>query len=312
MAIVFHPEYDITFGGLEKQHAFDSTKYGRVFGFLQDAGSGLLEKVLQPHAVSDEDLRLVHTPRYLSSLRYSEEIAKVTELAILGQVPNKLLQENLIAPKKLATGGTILAVRHALANQWAINLSGGYHHAKADSGEGFCIFSDIAIAAYRLWADEPDVRIMIVDLDAHQGNGFASIFRDDPRTHIYDIYNEEVYPNDTDARAFINDDLPIQSGCKDGEYLSLLQKTLPKAIDAFSPELIIYNAGTDIYEEDPLGRLSVTAGGIMRRDDFVFQSAASAGVPIAMVLSGGYTKMSARIIADSISALGKSGVLVLD
>lgn len=303
MPILYHPQYNITFFGIEKLHPFDSTKYGRVYDALIERGLIDPDRIIRPGTVTDEQLRLVHTERYLESLKQSKTVAHIAEMPPLAKLPNRSLQCNLLKPKRLATGGTIRAAQLALEQGWAINLSGGYHHAKADSGEGFCVFADIPIAAEVLWQDRPELRIMVVDLDAHQGNGFESIFQDDPRVVMYDLYNSQVYPNDEAARAFIDHDVPIPSGTGDKVYLKLLKNTFSPALAAAKADLIIYNAGTDIFELDPLGGLSISRDGIIERDDYIFRAARDAGVPVAMVMSGGYTKDTAGIIADSIENL---------
>lgn len=309
MPIVYHPDYNITFFGIEKLHPFDSTKYGRVFKLLCDRGHVDAEHVHTPAQVTDEQLRLVHTERYLASLKKSRTVSQIAEMHALAKLPNQMLQGSLLKPKRLATGGTILASQLALEEGWAINLSGGYHHAKADSGEGFCMYADIPIAAEVLWQKNPSLRVMVVDLDAHQGNGFASIFQNDERVVMFDLYNEEVYPNDEAARAFIDHDLPLPMGTDSVTYLAHLRNTLPDSIAAAKADLLIYNAGTDVFEKDPLGGLKLSREAIIERDAFVFESAKQHGVPVAMVMSGGYTKDTAGIIADSIANLFETGLI---
>jgi len=183
---------------------------------------------------------------------------------------------------------------------WAINLSGGYHHAKAESGGGFCFFADIPLAVYKLFKENPKASIMIVDLDAHQGNGYASIFRDDSRIHIFDVYNEEIYPYDGEAKRYIEFDYPVKSFIEDREYLSLLERELGGAMVKSKPNLIVYNAGTDVLRGDPLGCMSISEDGIIKRDEIVFRNAFKNKIPILMVLSGGYTRKSAGVIGKSI------------
>jgi len=204
---------------------------------------------------------------------------------------------------KRATAGTILGVELALRYGWAINLSGGYHHAKAENGEGFCVFADVPIALKSIWKKKPDLKVLLVDLDAHQGNGNSSVLRDEKRVVILDMYNSMIYPNDDEAEQYVTYKVPLERRTNTSEYLDKLEKTLPTAIDEFKPELIVYNAGTDIFVEDHLGNLSITEDGVVKRDEFVFQMAIENKVPILMVLSGGYNKKSGYIIAHSINNL---------
>jgi histone deacetylase 11 len=300
LPIIFSKHYNITLGGLQRLHPFDTEKYGKVYNYLVEKVGIKESQFYVPPIVSEEDLLSVHTQEYLSSLKQSKNIAKIVEVGILALVPNTILQNSILRPMKYATGGTILGCKLALKYGWAINLSGGYHHAKANSGGGFCIFADIPIAVYKLLNENPQLCILIVDLDAHQGNGYESIFKDDPRVHIFDVYNEDIYPNDYEAKKYIEFDYPLKSYVKDNEYLSLIIQELPKAISKTNPNLIIYNAGTDIFEEDPLGCMSISEAGILKRDEIVFKLAFENKVPIIMLLSGGYTQKSATIIGKSI------------
>ncbi len=329
--VVFHPQYDISFCGLEKLHPFDSKKYGTVYNFLvnelckqencksfseivylnQKAYKSKVDQMFyRPEIISEEDLLKVHTPEYLKSLENSAVVAQISEIPPLSWLPNFLIQRWLLTPMKYAVAGTVLAAQLALKKGWAINLSGGYHHAKANRGSGFCVYADIPLAIYKLHEKNPNLKVLIVDLDAHQGNGHESICGNDPRVAIYDIYNEDIFPHDLPAAKFITFNYPVYAFINDDQYLAILKNTLPNAIDKFKPSIIIYNAGSDIYEEDRVGKMSVSEKGIIERDEFVFGIAALKNIPIAMVLSGGYTKQGTTIICKSIkNLLVKKGVL---
>jgi histone deacetylase 11 len=253
----------------------------------------------------------VHTLDYLDSLRQSSVVARIAELPILRRIPNFILQSRFLNPMRWATAGTILAAGLAMQHGWAINLAGGYHHAKSDRSSGFCFFADINLAAQHLFASYSQVRkIMVIDLDAHQGNGFEDIFRNDPQVETFDLYNGEIYPYDLAAARYIRWKFPVKSGTADEEYLNILHGNLGDAITACAPDFIIYNAGTDPYEKDPLGCLGVTSAGLIQRDAYVFKQARSRRIPILMVLSGGYHTDSARIISGSIHNLWVNGLLV--
>ncbi len=303
--IIYHPSYDIGFFGLEKLHPFDSKKYGKVFNFLKNKYKFADDQIYKPDLVSEKDLLLVHSVDYLRKLEQSNYVSQIAEMGALSYMPNFLLQRNLLDPMKYATQGTVLGAELALKSGWAINLSGGYHHAKANSGEGFCFFADIPLAAYKLWQQPKykNLKILIVDLDAHQGNGHESIFKDNPKIAVLDVYNRQIYPNDMQARKYIKYDYPVISNIKDKEYLELVKNGLEKAINTEKPELIIYNAGTDIFEKDPLGKMKISKKGIIERDFMVFKMAIERKIPILMVLSGGYTLESALIISESIESV---------
>jgi len=206
----------------------------------------------------------------------------------------------------LATGGTILATELALKYGWSINLGGGYHHAYGDSGGGFCVYADISIAIKKLRkVHKKNYKVMIVDLDAHQGNGHERDFTGDKNTYIFDMYGVPNYPNDIEARKGISKGIQLHLFMEDKEYLTLLKTELPKCFDSCKPELVLYNAGTDILAGDSIGAMSISPKGIIQRDEFVFQTCFERKVPIAMVFSGGYQKSNARIIADSILHLNR-------
>jgi histone deacetylase 11 len=329
--IVYHSNYNIHLYGLENVlHSFDSKKYGRVYDSLCKKYDLTYENFSIPPEINQEDLLLVHTQKYLDDVQSSLRIAMITEVPFLAFIPICIGRPRLLIPMQQATAGTILASQIALKEGWAINLSGGYHHAKAGSGGGFCIYADIPIAIRKLLHMKSDMTLdnnndnnsprvnkaMIVDLDAHQGNGYLSLFtKIDPVTQnftyqklsdqvaILDMYNRDNYPHDVFAKDFIDFSFPLPARTSDERYLQLVRTNLPKALEQFQPEIVFYNAGTDIFERDPLGALNITASGIIERDEIVFRNCRERHIPIVMVLSGGYTQESAQIISNSIMNL---------
>jgi histone deacetylase 11 len=149
-SIIFHEKYDISFLGMENLHPFDSKKYGKVFKNLQRSLSLKKEQFYKPSELNPKDLELVHSKEYLNSLNHSKTIANIAEIPPLKFLPNFALKSFVLTPMKYATSGTVLGAQLALQYGWAINLSGGYHHAKANSGEGFCVFADIPLVVHKL------------------------------------------------------------------------------------------------------------------------------------------------------------------
>lgn len=181
---------------------------------------------------------------------------------------------------------------------------------------GWCCYSDIPISIKSLYGQGKIKKAMIIDLDAHQGNGHerdkieGKITKNIEDVYIFDIYNKNIYPGDTYAKKGINIDVGITRKYKDTDYLDATQKGLDVAFKEFKPDIVYYNAGTDILETDPLGNLSITAKAVAKRDELVFKKCLENKVPIVMVLSGGYAKENAKVISDSIENLFKSCDLI--
>lgn len=297
--IIYSDNYNITLLGVQKLHPFDSEKYGKIAQYLIDDLGIKKEQFYAPNKITDSELLKVHTQRYLDSLKDSKVVARIAELGPLAIVPNFVLQERLLDAMRYGTGGTVLGAKLALEKGWAINLAGGYHHTKSDSSGGFGFYADIPLAIYSLWDGNPELKVLIIDLDAHQGNGNEAILKDDPRVFMLDIYNENNYPRDDNVKKYIDFNIPVKEIDTQG-YIAIIYKYIPDAIKDSQPDLIIYNAGTDIYSKDPIGKMNVSREGIIARDAFVFRNAVENDIPILMVLSGGYTAESADIIGESI------------
>ncbi len=303
--IVYSDGYNIRLLGIQKLHPFDTEKFQKVHDHLA-ACCGLKPGSFHvPVPVTDRDLALVHDPEYLRSLNNAGTIAAIAELPLLRLLPAWLLKKKLLAPMRLATGGTVLAAELALRHGWAINLSGGYHHAKAGSGGGFCFYADIPLAIRKLRAKNRALRALIIDLDAHQGNGLESFAGGDEGIYILDVYNRDLYPMDLAVMKHIDMNIQLDSGTCDERYLKTVSSAVPESIRRARPDIIFYNAGTDVLAGDPLGRMNVSAAGIIKRDEIVFRNARKNRVPIVMVLSGGYTKGSGDIVGASIENILK-------
>ncbi len=322
LPIVYHKDYNIGFSTglsfldnwIDNLHPFDSKKYGKVHQYLINTVGMHKNQFHKPKEVTDQELETVHTQDYLKSLHDSPgykvgsiagipQICKLSHYKILSPLLNFFARKRILKPMRLATGGTIQAAELALEQGWSINLSGGYHHAERGNGDSFCVYADIPLAARRIFEQNPDKKIMIVDLDAHQGNGHEAILGPDKRVTIFDIYSKKATPRREHVKKYIDFHHPVNAGIKDEEYLKIIRSDLAQAIDVTKPDLIIYNAGTDILSSDPLCDMDISENGIEKRDAMVFAQALSRKIPIAMVLSGGYTKESAGIISRSIENL---------
>ena len=272
---VYSPDYYCDIGA----HVFPTAKYRLVHQALLGDGDIPPERILAPEAASREDLLLVHTEEYVQDLLAFRH----TRRTQCSEVP---ISEQIIRANLLGTGGTILCCRRALSEGFSMNLAGGFHHAFPDHAEGFCYINDIAVAIRRLRADGLAGRAAVVDLDVHQGNGTAFVFRSDPTVFTFSMHQENNYPVKQPGAL----DVGLEDGIGDEEYLQLLAAHLPEVLDVFRPELVVYQAGADPLADDQLGGLALTPKGLRRRDERVIGSCARRGIPVAGVLGGGYAR----------------------
>ncbi|KAK5913154.1 hypothetical protein CesoFtcFv8_002964 [Champsocephalus esox] len=288
LPIVYHPDYNITFMGLEKLHPFDAGKWGKVIHFLKEEQFLTDENMVEAREASEEDLLVVHTKRYLNKLKWSVVVANITEIPPLIFLPNFLVQRRVLRPLRSQTGGTIMAGKLAIDRGWAVNVGGGFHHCSSDRGGGFCAYADITLAIKFLFERVEGIsRATIIDLDAHQGNGHERDFLDDKRVFIMDVYNRYIYPEDTFAKKAIKRKVELDWGTEDSEYLQKVELHTEGSLNEVRPDIIVYNAGTDVLDGDPLGGLCISPQGIVKRDEIVFRAARRRGIPILMVTSGG-------------------------
>lgn len=308
--LVYSPQYDLGMPGLSWLHPFDGSKYSHAWSRLQRTFGAALEALcIDPGGEVDaSDVLAVHSESYIDSLGTPSVVAGALEIPAARLLPSFLLDRAILRPMRLATQGTIIAVQRALEGCAVFNLGGGYHHAFRDHGEGFCIYADAAIALTRArrsgWLGAAD-DVLVIDLDAHRGNGMEDIFRNDPHVHFFDMYNFQIYPGYVDSE---NEYLiPVPSGSNGKFYLDRLRTELPQFLESVAkPALAIYNAGTDILAGDPLGGFNVTAAEVRQRDQYVLEAFTRRGVPTVMLTSGGYTKGSADLIADAATYLTRN------
>ena len=282
MKCVYHPSYQVA---LPPGHPFPMSKYSLLRDQLLAEGIVATGDILQPEPLDASALGLVHTPEYLAKLATSGLSA--AEQRRLGLPWSEALWQR----SRLASAGTLLAARTALDQGLAANLAGGTHHAFADHGEGFCVLNDVAIAIRKLQAERAVERAAIVDLDVHQGNGTAAIFETDDAVFTFSMHGERTYPV---AKMRSNLDVPLKDGVGDAEYLDTLQGVLPSVLDHARADLVFYLAGVDVAAGDRYGKLALTEEGIRRRDRCVIEAVRGRGLPLVIVLAGGYAATRAR------------------
>lgn len=306
--IVYSKHYNISLMGLENVHPFDTKKYGKIWNTLKGHLNIDERHIYSPHPASRKALLEIHTEHYLDALATQKsEVEMILGISLPDSIQMTLLQKFLLNPIRHAVQGTVMAAELALKQGWSINLSGGYHHAHAEHGGGFCFFNDHFLAARNLWKTNPGLTILYVDLDAHLGDGTLSFAMNEERFHILDLYNtfEETkrpYIEKSAMKKRIRT-IGIPPWTGDDHYLPILRELLPQSIARAKPDIIFYNAGSDILEGDNLGCLKVSAEGIAARDQLVFGQAMEHNIPLMMVLSGGYGKENHRVVSSSILSL---------
>lgn len=281
MRVSFHEGYRVD---LPPTHPYPMGKYLLLHEILRETGLLAQMSVMRPEEAPLDWLRLVHTDDYLERL-IGDALTPV-ERRRLG-IPYTL---RLLRRSRLTVHGTWLAASAALEEGLAANLAGGTHHAFADHGEGFCVLNDVAIAIRQLQRDGRVKRCLVVDLDVHHGNGTASIFANDASVYTLSVHGERNYPLDKPASTR---DVGLADGTDDATYLAALEPALAEGL-ASRPDLVFYLAGVDVVGGDRYGRLALTEAGLRAREHRVIEAVRNQGLPLAIVLGGGYAPSTQR------------------
>ncbi len=281
--LIYHERYDLNLGA----HVFPSQKFRLIESKLLKDGIAEREDFLRPEPAHDSDILRVHKADWVGKLKTGTlTLSDVMKL----EVP---YSPELVTAFWLAAGGTILAAQSALQDGFGCNIGGGFHHAHANHGEGFCAIHDVAVAIRRLQSDNSIQKAMVIDTDVHHGNGTAAIFAKDDSVFtlsIHQLNNYPAYKPPSDV------DLDMADHVGDEKYLSTLVPAVSRAIDSFQPEMIFYVGGADPYQDDQLGGLKLTMEGLRARDTEVFEAARKLQIPVVTVLAGGY----ARKVEDTV------------
>ncbi|MFP4024270.1 MAG: histone deacetylase [Thiohalospira sp.] len=274
--IAFSPHYHYP---LPKGHRFPMDKYSLIPQQLISEGTYLKQNFFEPKLPEDDFIALVHSKDYINKLK-NNKLTRAEERRIgFPFSPELLRREELICV------GTTQAALFALENGVSFNVAGGTHHAHRDFGEGYCIYNDIAVAAQYLLTHNKLKQILVVDLDVHQGNGTANIFKNESRVFTFSMHCHNNFPL---RKATSDLDIPLEHYTKDDEYLKILKNNLPELIERLKPDFIFFQSGVDILENDKIGMLSVTKTGCAARDRFVFELANKYKIPVTASMGGGY------------------------
>lgn len=284
LRIAWRPEY---IQPLPEGHRFPMEKYALLPEQLLYEGTIGPENIFTPELIDEKWILKTHAPSYLK---------KLNELNLAASEERKTgfpLDALLVAREKYIMEGTRMAADFALQHGISMNIAGGTHHAFYDRGEGFCLLNDQAIAANYLLKEGKSKKILIIDLDVHQGNGTAALFEKEDRVFTFSMHGEHNYPLQKEKS---NLDIPLKDKIEDTEYLSLLLENLPRILDDFQPDFAFYQCGVDILETDKLGRLKVTKEGCRKRDEFVLKICKTNQIPLMASMGGGYSEKISDIV----------------
>ena len=286
LSIAYHPIYQLP---LPEGHRFPMEKYDLLPKQLLHEGTCSQADFFRPTAIDHQSIEQVHCPDYLQRL---------TKLQLDRKEVRKIgfpLSQQLINREIIIAGGTVEGAKRALKTGIAMNIAGGTHHAFSNRGEAFCLLNDQAIAAQYLLDHQLAKKILIVDLDVHQGNGTAEIFKDNPAVFTFSMHGAKNYPFQKEASDL---DLPLADEMEDEAYLQLLKSTFPQLLDQVQPDFVFYLCGVDVVATDKLGRLGMSVAGCKARDAYVLSTLKEREIPVQCSMGGGYSK-DIKIILDA-------------
>ena len=275
LPIINHPDYVAQIGD---DHRFPIKKFGELIKLLRKKNIATTYNTFEPNEVSVPTLLNVHSEEYIN---------KINNLSLDKDEIRKLgfpLVKSVRRRSFVATGGTVLASKLAVKHKLACNTAGGSHHAFSSQGNGYCVFNDVAVATSYLKKKYNYKKILILDLDVHQGDGTAKIFESDHSVFTVSIHSKKNYPS---KKQKSNIDIELEDGIKDEEYLNVVNQLLKKIVD-FQFDFVFYVAGVDVHFEDRLGKLNITETGIRKREELVINNFFKKNIPLCGVLGGGY------------------------
>jgi acetoin utilization deacetylase AcuC-like enzyme len=282
--IAFHPVYAHP---LPEGHRFPMDKYELIPAQLLYEGTIQEHNLFQPLPCNDNDILLTHDSEYLQKLK--QQTLSASEQRRIG-----FPQSSALTYRELViTQGTIDCCQYALKNGISLNVAGGTHHAFKNKGEGFCLLNDFAVASNYILHHKLSEKILIIDLDVHQGNGTASIFKDDPQVFTFSMHGKNNYPFHKEKSDL---DIELQDGIADNEYHDLLQSSLQTIIQQFDPSFAFYLSGVDILDTDKFGKLKISMEGCKQRDAIVFNILKQRNIPCVVAMGGGYSPQIKTIV----------------
>lgn len=298
--VVYSPGYRVSLFGIERLHPFDIAKMDSIARSLKREGLIEDEHFAVGEEVDTARLQQVHDAGYIAGLQDPEALGRALELNVPDFLSAEVLDARVLAPFRRQVGGTVVAARHARDGGIGIHLGGGFHHARPDMGHGFCVFNDVAVAIATLRDEGFDGRVLIVDTDAHQGDGNHAFFAEDPSVFSFSMHQSNLFPN---PKLKGDADHGLDAGTSDARFLEALEGELEAHLDAFQPELVIHVAGSDVLDDDPLANMAMTPDGLVERDLMVYRAARERDLGLVHLLAGGYGPSSAKAQAASVAAM---------
>ena len=281
LPVINHKDY---FAKIGDDHKFPINKFRELAKYLID--QKIVKDFHKPYPCSDETLKRAHSEKYIKDIK-NKTLDKNGVKKIGFPLVDSVVQRSLVA-----TGGTVLASKLAINYGLACNTAGGSHHANFEGGAGYCVFNDVAVAAYYLLDRGLAGRILIVDLDVHQGNGNSDIFKGNSNVFTFSMHSKSNYP----AKKSISDlDVELEDNLEDKQYLKTLKFYLNE-LNEENFDYVFYIAGVDIHHNDRLGKLKISDEGIKERDELVTENFFSKGIPLCGVLGGGYNKNFDKLV----------------
>ncbi|MDH5179406.1 MAG: histone deacetylase [Gammaproteobacteria bacterium] len=301
MNIFYHSSYNINLGIFSMLHPFDGRKFAHVYKSIKKLPGIHIQS--PDGQVKKEAVRTYTGEEHFARLNNKQFILGALEVPNIPLLPFWLIDNRILRPMRWGVAGTVSALRSALEGNHCWNMSGGYHHASANASEGFCIYNDIGIALQTVRQQglvNPGDRFLIIDIDAHHGNGNALAFMNNRDMTLLDIYNHSIYPSTQYTKDRVDVNIPLRMGTAGAEYLDKLQNGLQKLQGGYRAAFIV--AGTDVLESDPLGGLRLTLPDCLERDRLVLDRLTELSIPSVFLGGGGYSKQSATAITQSLTA----------
>jgi histone deacetylase 11 len=299
MKVCYNNKCNFDLGLLAHLHPFDGTKFRKVFNAIKDRPG--VEFISPQHEISQSIIEQFVDPLISRYLKHKDHILRALEVPKIPFIGLDYVDKKILRPMRWGVAGTLLSAEEALKNGFCWNLSGGYHHASQHSIEGFCIYNDIGITCQELMARDlfkPEIKILIIDTDAHHGNGNARTFMEHDNVTILDVYNTDIYPTTASTRQRVDVSVALNTGVQGKQYLDSYQKGLSQLTGDYDLAFVV--AGTDVLSSDKLGGFQLSLEDVVQREIMTVEFLKDRKIPGVMLSGGGYSKESSGAISEAL------------